>query len=125
MEREIKFRGLNNSGEFEYGHLVKYRGQLEGFVTAIQVLHDDGTVNYLIPVKPESVSQFIGEKDKNGIEVYFGDTVNVEPNTKTGRFEVVQYIMSGGFISIHPFQSDGYHWSALECEVVSETIKNP
>lgn len=65
MNRPIKFRGRRLDGPLVYGDLIHYKN---GNV-AIQIIEGG-----IYPVIPDSVAQLVGY-DKDGREVYEGDTV--------------------------------------------------
>lgn len=89
MTREILFRGKrtdNDEGEFVYGIPVEGEpllgmGKRTYIITKPGVQWVDGvymTYNECIEVDPETVGQFIGLTDKNGVKIFVGDIVHVE-----------------------------------------------
>ena len=115
--RQIEFRGLRIDGKgWAVGHYVKTVDKDGKFI--VFILPIDGLV-YRVngclfgdvhEVKPETVGQFTGLHDRNGVKIWEGDTVTVNGKEYFIRFNTGVFVAESviaNHLSLLPWQFNG------------------
>lgn len=122
--REMLFRGIGeNTDRWEFGNLVKFANG------DCAIINGSGSDSYLlIHVIPETVGQYTGLKDKNGVKIFEGDVVGYLNSIESGNGVVIFDACAFLFNWIDIDETDSllrYFQCSKELEVIGNIHDNP
>jgi uncharacterized phage protein (TIGR01671 family) len=131
--REIKFRGLSVNGEWHYGLLCEVKEKRNCLEKGFYISNRSG-MPFSYQIRPETIGQYIGLKDKKGKEIYEKDVVKHRKMDKSGDLElyglslsiVNQYVVEFEHSGFYPFS--GWIDDAIkdmQFEVIGNFYENP
>jgi len=135
--REIKFRGMRtDTNEVVYGHYVRCSASQLGLddipLAKARVCHVIVVDGMFYHVTDESVGQYTGFRDMNGVEIYDGDVVQLVMFNHQGKFNVAisgaVFFEDGCYrvnVSYKPALSKFDDDSGNKCIVIGNVHQNP
>ena len=129
--RDIKFRGKNKEGKWIYGTgVVKVIVNCKE-TNALEIIQsvDYDELDYYVPnydseeIRPDTIGQYTGLKDKNGKEIYEDDIVYVISEDENA-FILWDNVTSSYVIQFNSWCADFHNYYEKELEVVGNIYDN-
>ena len=133
--REILFRGKRiDTGNWTHGYYTNTKWYIKGYIHAIIpedcYFYSRGEISDWYAIEPDTVGQYTGMKDKNGVKIFEGDIISFRRTNALGyindRIGEVRYFDQLPMFYILATTGDGWSWG--ECEdiiVIGNIYDNP
>ena len=122
--REIKFRGLDREGKWFIGSHLKTG-------TGMHYIVPQNVIGSLpqYSVRAETVGQYTGLNDKNGVEIYEGDILTFEDDkfVWSVEYDLCCFVANGGEYNQKEELIEFYDWKeeSLDVVIIGNIYENP